>query len=51
MENWCSKNGMKLNRPKSKGLIISFTKECPELDRIFIQDYERTPWECTYLQI
>ena len=35
--------GMKLNRPKCKDLIISFAKECPELDRIFIQDYELTP--------
>ena len=34
---------MKLNRPKCKDLIISFAKECPELDRIFIQDYELTP--------
>ena len=43
MENWCIENGMKLNRPKCKDLIISFAKECPELDRIFIQDYELTP--------
>ena len=34
---------MKLNCPKCKDLIISFAKECPELDRIFIQDYELTP--------
>ena len=43
MENWCIENGTKLNRPKCKDLIISFAKECPELDRIFIQDYELTP--------
>ena len=43
MENWCIENGMKLNRPKCKDLIISIAKECPELDRVFIQDYELTP--------
>ena len=43
MKNWCIENGMKSNRPKCKDLTITFAKECPELDRVFIQDYELTP--------
>ena len=43
INTWCTENDMKLNRLKCKEMIITFAKGYPELDPIFVEDYELIP--------
>ena len=43
MNSWCIENDMKCNLSKCKDIIVSFAKDHPRLDPIFIDDQERTP--------
>ena len=43
MNTWCTENDIKLNRLKCKDMIITFANGYPELDPIFVEDYELIP--------
>jgi hypothetical protein len=43
INTWCIKNDMKLNKSKCKDMIISFAKEHPRLDSIFIGNHNLVP--------
>ena len=43
INTWCTENDMKLNRLKCKEMIITFAKGYPELDPIFVENYELIP--------
>ena len=40
INNRCIKNYMKLNQSNCKDMIISFAKDCPKLDPIFVNNHE-----------
>ncbi len=40
---WCIDNDMKLNQSKCKDMIISFAKDRPKLDPIFVNNHELVP--------
>ena len=43
INSWCIKNDMKLNQSKCKDMIISFAKDPPKLDPIFVNNHELVP--------
>jgi hypothetical protein len=43
INSWCIKNDMKLNQSKCKDMIISFEKDRPKLDPIFVNNHEIVP--------
>jgi hypothetical protein len=43
INSWCIKNDMKLNQSKCKDMIISFEKDRPKLDQIFVNNHEIVP--------
>ena len=43
INTWCTDNDMKLNQSKCKDMIISFAKDRPKLDPIFVNNHELVP--------
>ena len=43
INTWCIDNDMKLNQSKCKDMIISFAKDRPKLDPIFVNNHELVP--------
>ena len=43
INSWCIINDMKLNHSKCKDMIISFAKDQPNLDPIFVENHELAP--------
>ncbi len=43
INTWCIDNDMKLNQSKCKDMIISFAKDRPILDPIFVNNHELVP--------
>jgi hypothetical protein len=43
INSWCIKNDMKLDQSKCKDMIISFAKDRPKLDPIFVNNHELVP--------